>query len=394
LHLGIDVPMLLIVVTLVVFGLLMVFSASWDASMMMGQGPTYIFTRQVMWVILGGVGATILAFFDYKRMKKLLLPMVFVTLVLLFLVLWVKDVRFNATRSLFGGSIQPSELAKMVTVIYLSFWLSSRQETLNSFQFGLVPLGVILGIFGGLILLQPDLSATFTILFLGIMLFFLAGGDWRHILLVFVIAGILVWILVQLYPTGNARLTSYIAGLQDPIQASYHVRRSLEAVVKGGFFGVGIGQATTKFIGLPVPATDSIFAVIAEETGLLGSILVVGLYAGLLWRGLTISRRAADPLGALLAGGLTIWLVTEAMINMTVIVGLLPIAGNALPFVSAGGSNLVVSLASIGVIMNVARTSAARALTEGRSFSAVIDLRRRDRGRRVSRPDRSAAPRK
>jgi len=392
--LTIDVPLLLIVVTLVVFGLLMVFSASWDASIMMGQKPTYIFIRQVMWVILGGVGATFLALFEYRRMKRLLLPMVFVTLAMLFLVLWVKDVRFNATRSLFGGSIQPSELAKIVTVIYLSFWLSARQETLNSFQFGLIPLGVILGIFGGLILLQPDLSATFTILFLGIMLFFLAGGDWRHILLVFIIAGILVWILVQLYPTGNARLSSYIAGLQDPIQASYHVRRSLEAVVKGGFFGVGIGQATTKFIGLPVPATDSIFAVVAEETGLIGAIVIVCLYAGLLWRGLTIARRAVDPLGALLAGGLTIWLVTEAMINMTVIIGLLPIAGNALPFVSAGGSNMVVSLASIGIIMNVARTKAARAQSEGRSFSAVIDLRRRDRGRRVSRPDRFASPRR
>jgi len=392
--LTIDVPLLLIVVTLVVFGLLMVFSASWDASIMMGQKPTYIFIRQVMWVILGGVGATFLALFEYRRMKRLLLPMVFVTLAMLFLVLWVKDVRFNATRSLFGGSIQPSELAKIVTVIYLSFWLSARQETLNSFQFGLIPLGVILGIFGGLILLQPDLSATFTILFLGIMLFFLAGGDWRHILLVFIIAGILVWILVQLYPTGNARLSSYIAGLQDPIQASYHVRRSLEAVVKGGFFGVGIGQATTKFIGLPVPATDSIFAVVAEETGLIGAIVIVCLYAGLLWRGLTIARRAVDPLGALLAGGLTIWLVTEAMINMTGIIGLLPIAGNALPFVSAGGSNMVVSLASIGIIMNVARTKAARAQSEGRSFSAVIDLRRRDRGRRVSRPDRFASPRR
>jgi cell division protein FtsW len=114
----------------------------------------------------------------------------------------------------------------------------------------------------------------------------------------------------------------------------------------------------------------------------------------LLWRGLAIAKRAIDPLGALLAGGLTIWLVTEAMINMTVIIGLLPIAGNALPFVSAGGSNMVVSLASIGIIMNVARTSAARAHSEGRSFSAVIDLRRRDRGRRVSRSDRFASPRR
>jgi cell division protein FtsW len=128
--------------------------------------------------------------------------------------------------------------------------------------------------------------------------------------------------------------------------------------------------------------------VVAEETGLVGATLLIVLYLLLLWRGLTIARKASDQLGSLLAAGLTIWLVLEAMINMTVIVGLLPIAGNALPFISAGGSSMVVSLLAIGIIMNVARTSASRENEEGRAFSAVVDLRRRDRGRRISRPYR------
>lgn len=393
LRLTIDIPLLLIVVTLVVFGLLMVFSASWDTSLSIGDDPTYVFRRQLLWVLVGTAACVVFSFFDYHRIKRFLVPMVVGTLVLLVAVLWVADERFGATRSIFGGSIQPSEMAKVVTVLYVSFWLYTHRESLGSFQLGLLPLGAILGILAGLILMQPDLSATFTIFFLGFLLFFLAGGEWRHLILLIVVGIVLSWLVIKIYPTGSARLTSYMAGIQDPIQASYHVRRSLEAVVQGGFFGVGIGQASTKFIGLPVPATDSIFAVIAEETGLLGAAFLVALYVGLLWRGLTIAKRATDQLGALLASGLTLWLIAEAMINMTVIVGLLPVSGNALPFISAGGSNLVMSLAAIGIIMNVARTSKKREIEEGRSLSAVVDLRRRDGGRRVSRSVRPSNPR-
>lgn len=392
LRLALDLPLLAIVMTLVVFGLLMVFSASWDASLNLGNDPTYIFKRQILWVLVGLVGASVLSLVDYHRLKVLLVPMVLGTLILLMMVLVIKDEHFGATRSLFGGSIQPSELAKVVTVLYLSFWLYSHRDNLGSVQLGLLPLAAILGILGGLILLQPDLSAFITIIFLGVLLLILAGGKWRPLLLMVVVITVFVWLLIRIYPTGNARLTSYLAGIQDPIQASYHVRRSLEAVVQGGFFGRGIGQASTKFIGLPVPATDSIFAVIAEETGLLGAIFLVSLYLALLWRGLTVAKRANDQLGALLAAGLTLWLIAEAMINMTVIVGLMPVSGNALPFISAGGSNMVSSLAAMGIVMSVSRQSRKREIEEGRNLGAVVDLRRRDGGRRVSRSVRPANP--
>jgi cell division protein FtsW len=391
LRLNIDVPLLLIVVTLVVFGLLMVLSASVDASLALSGSPTYMFTRQIRWVLLGAIVAAGLTWFDYHWMKKFLLPMVGVTLVALLAVLIIRDERFNATRSLTGGSIQPSELAKVVTVIYLSFWLYSKRDQLGNLQFGLIPLGAILGIIGGLIILQPDLSATFTIVMLGGILFFLAGGEWRQIVMMLVLVAIFGYLIVTIFPTGSARLSSYLDGLRSPIEASYHVRRSLEAVVQGGWFGVGIGNSDTKFIGLPVPATDSIFAVIAEETGLVGAAFTICLYMLLLWRGLTIARRAADQLGSLLAAGLTLWLVAEALINMTVIVGLMPIAGNALPFISAGGSNMVMSLVAIGIIMSVARTSKKQENEEGRSTSAVVDLRRRDGRRSVPRVVRPAS---
>jgi cell division protein FtsW len=254
-------------------------------------------------------------------------------------------------------------------------------------------MGAILGAMGGLVLLQPDISAAGTIFLMGVFLFFLAGGEWRQIIFVFAAALIAGFIVVKLSTTGNTRLTSYLEGLRDPIQASYHVRRSLEAVVKGGWFGVGIGQAETKFTGLPVAPTDSIFAVIAEETGLVGAGLIVILYGILLWRGLTIARRAPDQLGSLLAAGLTLWITLEAIINMAVIVGLMPFAGNALPFISAGGSNLTASLGAVGVLMSISRRSTERETKEGRPFSAVVNLRWRDWGRSVSRSRRTASTR-
>jgi cell division protein FtsW len=175
------------------------------------------------------------------------------------------------------------------------------------------------------------------------------------------------------------------------MQASYHVQRSFEAIVNGGWFGVGIGRAQSKLTGLPVPPTDSIFAVIVEEVGLLGALFLISLYAMLVWRGLVIARRAPDMLGTLLATSLVLWIGIEAGINMAVMVGLLPFAGNALPFVSAGGSNLVSSLAAVGILTNISRQRGqARMIEEEwRPYSAATYLRRRNRRGRVPRPRRA-----
>jgi cell division protein FtsW len=291
-----------------------------------------------------------------------------------------------------SGSYQPSEISKLVTVIYLSVWLYAKRQFLHDVKLGLIPLGVILGVVGGLIYLQPDLSAAGTVLILGGVLFFLAGADMRQIILMLLAAVVMGWVVVQFSATGQDRVDSFIAGLQDPLTASYHVQRSLEAVIKGGIFGVGLGQADTKLTGLPFAPTDSIFAVVVEELGLFGTILLMSLYATLVWRGLIIARRAPDMLGTLLASGITFWIGIEALINMAVMVGLMPFAGNALPFISAGGSNLVSMLSAVGIMLNISRQSSAKAKKEEnqwRSFGAVIDLRRGNGRRRVSRPRRS-----
>jgi cell division protein FtsW len=202
----------------------------------------------------------------------------------------------------------------------------------------------------------------------------------------------MAWVVVQFSATGQDRVNSFVAGLQDPTNASYHVQRSFEAVVKGGVFGVGLGQADTKLTGLPFAPTDSIFAVVAEELGLFGSVLLMGLYAALIWLGLVIARRAPDMLGTLLASGMTFWIGIEALINMAVMVGLMPFAGNALPFISAGGSNLISTMCAIGIMLNVSRQSSQSAKAdknEWRSFGAVIDMRRGNGRRSVPRPRRS-----
>ncbi|MGD8405721.1 MAG: putative peptidoglycan glycosyltransferase FtsW [Anaerolineales bacterium] len=388
---GMDIPLLLTVVALLVFGLVMLYSASWDFSLGAYGDPMQMFIRQATWMGLGIVGAALLTLFDYHRWRKLVLLAMAFTIILLVSVLLLSEIRFNAKRAFFDGSVQPSELAKLISIIYLAVWMFSKRQSLQDIQLGLIPLGMILGIVGGLIYLQPDLSAAGTVLILGGLLFFLAGGDLKQIIFLMIVAVLGGWMVVRISPTGAERVGDFLNGIKDPTQASYHVRRSFEAIVNGGIFGTGIGRGETKLLGLPVPPTDSIFAVVAEELGLVGSVALIGLYASLVWRGMVIARRAPDMLGTLLASGLSLWIGLEALINMAVMVGLMPFAGNALPFISAGGSNLVVSLAAIGILLNISRQSGVTVDEENdwRSFGAVVDLRWRNRRRRVSRARRS-----
>jgi len=387
---GIDVPLMLTLISLIIFGLIMVHSASWDDSIQIYGSPTMIFQRQVIWAVLGIVVATVITFIDYHHLNKIALPALIITILSLIAVLLFGEERNYAVRTLFRGSVQPSELAKLVTIVYLSVWLYSKRDRLNAITFGLMPLGMILGLIVGWVALQPDYSATLTILFLGGIMFFLAGGEKKQIFLLVLISLVIGVLVVNVTDTGRQRFQDYRSGWQDIGQSSYHVRRSMESFAKGGIFGVGIGKADTKLTGLPFPSTDSIFAVVGEETGFLGSALLVGLFSMLLWRGIAIAMSAPDEMGRVLAGGLTIWITFEAFLNMAVMVNLVPFAGNALPFMSAGGSNLVVSLMGMGVLMNISRQSAQKREEVWSKFGAVVDLRRWDRRRRVSRTRRSA----
>jgi len=374
-------------VLLLAFGLVMVYSASYDFSYAVYDNPAFMFNRQLMWLGLGLTAAFTLSRVDYHHWRTLIVLAMLATVALLIGVLAVNEIRLGAARSFNNGSVQPSELAKLITVIYLAVWLNAKQKQLQDISWGLMPLAVILGIVGGLIYLQPDLSAAATILLLGGLLFFLAGGDLKQIAILLVVALVVGFLVVQVSATGRERLSSYFLGLKDPMQASYHVRRSLEAIVNGGWLGLGLGRSETKHLGLPVPPTDSIFAVITEELGLFGALFTLLLYVLFIWRGLKIASQAPDMLGTLLAAGLTCWIGLEAAINILVIVGLMPFAGNALPFISAGGSNLTASLAAVGILMNISRQAGADSEQQDdwRNFGAVFNLRGRNRRRSVSR---------
>ncbi len=393
LRLRFDVPLIVAVAGLLVIGLLFVYSASWNFAIRSGQDASYVLLRQFRWVIVGLIAGGIITMLDYRLITKVALPVMMVTMFSLLVVLFINDGN-GVSRTLFNGSVQPSELAKVSLILYLAVWLDSKKDTITTVSLGLLPLIVILGVTAGFVLLQPDISAGGTIVILGIMMFFLGGGDIRQLTLIFVAVMIVGILIVTISHTGQERITAYFNGLNDPQTASYHVQRSIEAIVRGGFFGVGIGNSTVKFTGLPFAWTDSIFAVIAEETGLVGSAIVVMLYILLLWRGLAIARRANDYLGKVLAAGLTLWIVLEALINIGVMVNLVPFAGNALPLMSSGGSNMVMTLVAIGMLMSISRVSMQEPVEgERTTFNAVVDLRRRDGRRSVSSPRRPAIPR-
>ncbi len=383
-----DLPLLLIVVCLFAIGLLMVYSASWQYARFQGYSEYGTVLRQLVIGVLGMVAMFVITQIDYHRYRRWVVwGMLAVGVLLVAVLIFGQNTGSNPKRGLFNGSVQPSEFAKLMIIVYLSFWLDSKRDSMNKLTFGLIPLMAIVGVSGGLILAQPDVSAAATTILLGGILFFIAGGKLSQILLVVAVTAVLGFLVVKVSSTASTRLADYWSGLQNPENASDHVKWSLEAIINGGVFGVGIGRSTTKFIGLPVASTDSIFAVIAEETGLLGAFVVLGLYIAFIWRGLTIAYRAKDDLGKWLASGITIWIALEAAINTGVLVNLLPFAGNALPFISSGGSSLVTVFAGVGILFGIARQSKLDPATSERSTPhAVVDLRRGDRRRSVSRP--------
>ena len=379
LDLAIDIPFLSVVAGLLVFGLLMLYSASWDVSWHAYKDVNSFFLRQLIWLAIGLTSGAFFYFMDYHRWEKnrLATLAIVVTVGLLFLVLIIGE------RSLFGGkSVQPSELAKLVIVIYLSVWLNAKGDKIKKVSFGIIPLGIILGVVAGLIAVQTDLSAAVTVFALGLILFYMAGGSLIQILVLLATSsGLGAAIVAIRKPEIYQRIQDFWVGIQDiNMIGSDQIARSYTAFIDGGWFGVGLGKGVAKLVLLPVPHTDSIFAVVGEELGFLGSAVLVVLYGLLLWRGMVISKKAFDGLGSLLVAGLVFWIVFEAYVNIAVIIGLLPVAGNPLPFVSQGGSNLVVTMSAVGLILGVARlTELEQRKQERRSLGAVVDLRGRDR---------------
>jgi cell division protein FtsW len=382
LTLGFDPWLLVLVSFLMTFGLVMVYSASWDVSWRLHNDPNAIFMSQVGHLGLGLIVMIIAAWSPIDWLRRLAPILILIALGALLAVLLV-NVGSAHRRSFLGGSIQPSELAKLALIIYLAVWMESKGERLEDMGYGFWPLIIIMGIVGGLILIQPDLSAGLTIGLISVTMFFLAGARVLQVLVMAFGGGTLALLVVRLTQTGQERWHEFIGGLVDLEAASYHVQQSLQSFYSGGILGRGLGASRGKFGFLPAPHTDSIFAVIGEELGLFGALLVLTLFCLFLWRGFRIAISSPVILETLLAGGITFWIGMEALINMSVLLGLLPFAGNALPFFSYGGSNLVMTLAGVGILLNLSRRTPEK--IDVRGSIATLGIGWRHRRRRVSR---------
>ncbi len=391
-----DYGLLLAVAGLLIVGLMMVYSATFDWSYQVYESSFHIASRQFLWVGLGLVLMTVIAAVPYDRWREWAVPIMGGALLLLILVLILGGDRFGARRSFFNGSIQPSEMVKLAMVIYVAAWLASKGEQIRDVTYGLIPFAVLIGVIAGLIVMQPDLSTAVLLVLTALAMFFFAGADILQLAAGGAISGVTFMLLINQLPHARQRLDDYLLAWHDPLKLSHHVQQSLISLGSGGLFGVGLGEGQQKLGYLPTPHTDSIFAVLGEELGFLGCLLVLGLFVLFAYRGFKIAMEAPDAFAALLACGITCWLIFQALVNVGVMTGLIPFTGVALPFISSGGSAMLFSLAGVGLLLSVSRgrvvvrgqRKGSRGRRKGSRGRASLDRRWGNRGTRLSRSGR------
>lgn len=385
---SLDKVVLGMVAMLLAIGLMMVYSTTFDWSYQDFGSESVIFMQHVRNVAIGAVALVATMLIDYRLWKRFAVLVLIVTFALLIGVLLFGDETFGAKRAFLNGSYQPGEMAELTIIIYLSAWLGAKSTRIRSFGYGLLPFGVLVGSMAYLVQRQPDISTAAMIVLVAGILFFLAGASWMQLGVAIAVVGIAGMLLLSNNDTlgyAQHRVETYIAGASDLTQANYHVQQAVIAFINGGWTGVGLGQGKQKFGFLPAPHTDSIFAVIGEELGFVGALIVVALYVVLIYRGFQISRRASDRFGALLAAGITIWIAAKALLNIAVMTAVLPATGAPLPFISFGGSSLVVLMAGAGLLLSIARANARNRGPDWRNYSATVDRSGGNRGRSISR---------
>ncbi|MBM4465624.1 MAG: putative lipid II flippase FtsW [Chloroflexi bacterium] len=375
----IDYPLIIILASLLLVGLMMVYSSSFDFGYRVFDQPTYFFVKQIIWALLGTAGMIVMMSIDYRTWRRFSIPLMGGTLFLLMLLLIVGQERLGAVRTLFAGSVQPSELCKLIIIIYVADWLSSKGERLRMVTYGLIPFAILIGVVAGLIVLQPNFSTAILIVVTAIGMFFIAGADILQLIIGLVFGGTTFALLI--YRSGHAfqRVKDYIGSFSGA-DVNYHIQQNLSALRAGGVPGVGLGNGVYKLGILPLAHNDSIFAVLGEELGLIGCLLVVGLFAALAYRGFKIALEAPDDFGTVLAAGLTCWLIFQALINVAVTTNTMPFTGIPLPFISYGGSSLVVSMAGVGLLLGISRGP----VEERSEESARYDFGRRNGRPRIS----------
>ncbi len=354
-----DKWLFLATLALVCVSVVMVYSASAVVALeRFHLQPYHFVTRQAMWALLGLAVLSIVMRIDYRTYRNDQVIWGFVGLVAFMLVAVLFAPPINGSRRWFGFGgfgIQPSELAKVAAVLFTALILDRRMHRIDDLKYSLLPIALVVGCLGLLIFVEPDLgTAVAMMLVVGVMVL-AAGLHYGYVAAAGLLAAVLGAGAVLAAPYRWARITGFLDPWADPDGAGYQIIQSLIAVGSGGWLGRGLMGGIQKLFFLPEPHTDFIFAVIAEEMGLIGATFVVACFCVIAWRGLRASIAAPDRFGAFLALGITAMVVAQAMINMSVVLGLLPTKGISLPLVSNGGSSLLVNLAAIGVLMNISQ---------------------------------------
>jgi cell division protein FtsW len=353
----IDSWLLVTVLILLCIGVVMVYSASsFTAARDMGDASFY-FQRELIWALLGIVAMFVTMRVDYRQWRRFSLIGIVVVVPLLVIVLKFGQTAYGASRWLAFGSFfsfQPSELTKLVLTLYIADWLARKGKQVGTFLYGLAPFILLVGLILGLVLLENDLGTAIIIAGFATAMFFTAGANIVQFL-VAMAGGVLVFLMEAFKGYRYYRIIGFLDPFKDVTGINLQLYQALLAFGSGGWFGLGLGASRQKAGWLPFPFTDSIFPIIGEELGFAGCALIVGLFLFLAFRGFRLARRARDLYGALLATGITTWLVLQAMVNIGANTATIPYTGVPLPFISFGGSSLVVSLAAVGVLLNISR---------------------------------------
>jgi len=350
---------------LVALGLILISSAGVAAGWQKNGDAYFYLKHQLINGILPGTFFFIFFwFFDYKRLEKLAAPMLYFSIGLLVLVLIPGvGVAYNGAQSwinLFGyTSLQPSEIVKLTFLIYIAAWLAQKEEHhFKNISDGLAPFVTVLAVVTALIVLEKDTGSMMIIVVMSLAVYFAAGGRLLHLSWLGIGGAIGLAALIRFSPYRAARFTTFLHPELDPQGVGYHINQALLAVGSGGWFGLGYGHSRQKFAYLPEPVGDSIFAITAEELGFFLSSAIIAIYAFAVIRGLKLAAKCRDPFAKLLAVGIIAWLATQAFVNIGGIIGIMPLTGVTLPFISYGGTSMMVSLAAAGILGNISKQEA------------------------------------
>jgi len=405
-----DYQLLVCVGIMVPFGLVMVYSASFVEGFVYYNNGLHYLLRQLFAAVVGTLGLLVAQRTNYRWWRNQALPLFIASLILLFVTGFILPrsiTEVNGSRSwirLGFFSVQPSEFVKLTLIIYLASWLSRRGTRLTNVLYGTIPFGVIVGLVTALVMVGKDLGSATIIVAVSALIYFVAGASIFHLFCAGLLGlvSFLVGINVAAYRLD--RINAWLDPFAYYSGAGFQPLHALYALASGGIFGVGLGQSRQKYLWLPQSYTDTILAIIGEEMGLIGTLFVVGCFAFVAYRGFKIASSAPNTFGALLATGITLWLVVQAIINLAVVTSLAPFTGITLPFLSYGGTSLMISMVSAGILLNISKYTLADDARPGvlrlayerfRIFiAALAPFWRRDGGPRLSLFGSRRSPRK